>query len=141
VFTSGTTSIVNSTFYANNPSGVNNGSLDVVSLKNTILAGNTSNNCFGTITSLGHNLEDGATCALSGQGDLSNTVPMLGPLANNGGPTQTLALLKGSPAINAGTNAGCPSSDQRGLPRPMLGTCDIGAYEFGFPILLPVIRK
>ncbi|OGN96124.1 MAG: hypothetical protein A2Z71_10145 [Chloroflexi bacterium RBG_13_50_21] len=141
VFTSGPTSIVNSTFYANNPSGVNNGSLDIVSIKNTILAGNTVNNCFGTITSLGNNLEDAADCSLSEQGDLSYTDPMLGPLANNGGPTLTHALLKGSPAINAGTNAGCPSADQRGLPRPMLGTCDIGAYEFGFAILLPVISK
>ncbi|MGZ5331674.1 MAG: choice-of-anchor Q domain-containing protein, partial [Solirubrobacterales bacterium] len=50
--------------------------------------------------------------------------PKLGPLASNGGPTQTHALLKGSPAINTGQ--GCPGFDQRGGPRK---ACDIGAYE------------
>jgi hypothetical protein len=54
--------------------------------------------------------------------------PQLGPLTNNGGPTQTLAPQSGSPAINTGT-AGCPATDQRGAPR--VGQCDIGAVEFG----------
>ncbi|MDG4549106.1 MAG: IPTL-CTERM sorting domain-containing protein, partial [Candidatus Contendobacter sp.] len=57
--------------------------------------------------------------------------PQLGPLANYGGLTQTLALLAGSPAINAGTNSGCPATDQRGVtrPQPSGGACDLGAYE------------
>jgi hypothetical protein len=54
--------------------------------------------------------------------------PMLGSLADNGGPTQTLAPQSGSPAIDAGA-AGCPATDQRGAPR--VGQCDIGAVEFG----------
>jgi hypothetical protein len=54
--------------------------------------------------------------------------PQLGPLADNGGPTQTLAPQSGSPAIDAGA-AGCPATDQRGAPR--VGPCDIGAVEFG----------
>jgi hypothetical protein len=54
--------------------------------------------------------------------------PLLGPLTDNGGPTQTLAPQSGSPAINAGAN-GCPTTDQRGAPR--VGQCDIGAVEFG----------
>ena len=56
---------------------------------------------------------------------------MLGPLAQNGGYTPTHALLVGSPAIDAGTNTGCPATDQRGIsrPQPAGGTCDIGAYE------------
>src|SRR5262249_17268449 len=51
----------------------------------------------------------------------------VGPLANNGGTTETRALLAGSPAIDAG-GAGCPDSDQRGATR--VGQCDIGAFEY-----------
>jgi hypothetical protein len=55
--------------------------------------------------------------------------PMLGPLAANGGLTPTMALLPGSPAINAGDNTGAPDTDQRGFPRIVGGTIDIGAFE------------
>lgn len=55
--------------------------------------------------------------------------PALGPLANNGGPTQTHALLIGSVAINNGDNKACPETDQRGTIRPNGPACDIGAYE------------
>ena len=53
----------------------------------------------------------------------------LGPLANNGGPTDTMALLEGSPGIDGGTPTECPSTDQRGTARPQRVRCDIGAYE------------
>ena len=69
--------------------------------------------------------------------------PIAGPLANNGGPTQTHALLEGSLAIDAGSNAlavdenGNPlATDQRGEARIQFGTVDIGAVEFGDPFLL-----
>src|SRR5262249_17961924 len=57
--------------------------------------------------------------------------PRLGPLQNNGGPTPTMALLAGSPAINAGDDAGAPDHDQRGpeFPRVFSGAIDIGALE------------
>lgn len=52
-------------------------------------------------------------------------------LRDNGGPTETLALVEGSPAIDASPDdAGCPNADQRGVPRPQGAACDIGAYEF-----------
>lgn len=57
--------------------------------------------------------------------------PLLSPLADNGGPTSTMALQEGSPAVDAGNASGCPATDQRGAPRPHGGGCDIGAYESG----------
>ena len=103
-----------------------------LTLVNTIISGNTSssgNNCSGAITSQGHNLASDGTCVLVATGDLSGMDPLLGPLQNNGGSTQTHALLSGSPAIDAGDNKVCPAADQRGVARPQGATCDIGAYE------------
>jgi hypothetical protein len=59
-----------------------------------------------------------------------NADPLLGPLQNNGGATQTRALQAASPAIDAGNNATCSVTDQRGVTRPQYGQCDIGAYEY-----------
>jgi hypothetical protein len=53
----------------------------------------------------------------------------VGPLADNGGPTWTHALLTGSPAIDAGDDPACPASDQRGVARPQGPHCDIGPFE------------
>jgi hypothetical protein len=57
--------------------------------------------------------------------------PKLGPLADNGGPTLTMALLPGSPAIDAGNTSLAPATDQRGFPRPAGVATDIGAFEYG----------
>jgi hypothetical protein len=73
-----------------------------------------------------------------GSGTLSGADPLLGPLASNGGPTKTMALLTGSPALDAGDNSavtaplfsGPPFIDQRGQPRIFHGQVDLGAYEF-----------
>jgi Calx-beta domain len=102
----------------------------------TILADNVAYTAdpdlYGSVTSLGHNLIGYST---GGSGfvasDLLNVNPLLGPLQNNGGPTQTRALLAGSPAIDAGDNANAPAFDQRGpgFPRIVNGTIDIGAFE------------
>jgi hypothetical protein len=64
-------------------------------------------------------------------GDDSSTDPKLGPLADNGGPTLTMALLPGSPAIDAGNTLLAPTADQRGFPRPAGLAADIGAFEYG----------
>ena len=101
-------------------------------LENTIVAKNeasTGPDCDSPATSLGHNLERHTSCGLTAAGDLQMTDPLLGPLSDNGGPTQTEALLHGSPAINAGDDAGCPATDQRGVHRPRGPHCEIGAYE------------
>ncbi len=100
-------------------------------IKKSIIAGNTANNCSGGgFTSLGYNLSSDSSCALAVAGDMSNTVALLGVLADNGGPTPTHALLSGSPAIDA-AGPGCarPATDRRGVARPQGAACDIGAYE------------
>jgi len=100
-------------------------------MTNSILAANAGGNCFGPITDAGNNIDDAVSCGLSEPNSLSNTDPLLDPagLQDNGGPTQTIALLAGGPALNAGNDAACPSTDQRGIVRPQGTNCDIGAYE------------
>jgi len=116
-------------------------------LKNSIIANNTLPNLASqsvggsaVVTSQGFNLtSDDGGGFLAGIGDQINTDPLLGPLTNNGGPTETHALLNGSPAIDKGSNAGSGvSTDQLGLmrtvnvaPNPASGgdETDIGAFE------------
>ena len=127
--------------WSNGSNGVAGGGLSTAGalLVNTILAGNNPGNCSGTITDAGHNLSSDGTCAFTNVGSLNNTNPKLGLLADNGGPTLTMALLPGSPAINAGDTAAAPPTDQRGFPRPSGLAADIGAYEYAAPdfTLLP----
>lgn len=100
-------------------------------LVNTLLATNApGSNCFGRITDAGHNLSSDASCAFTNLGSLNNTDPKLGLLGDNGGPTLTMALLPDSPAIDGGDDVSAPSTDQRGLPRPVGAASDIGAYEY-----------
>jgi uncharacterized repeat protein (TIGR01451 family) len=104
----------------------------------------TPSNCNPTagFTSGGHNLFDdtsdsGAQCAAVAS-DVINADAKLGPLQDNGGPTHTVALLTGSPAIDTADNSKCPETndasmhqvDQRGVSRPVGSACDIGAYEY-----------
>jgi len=125
------------------PGGISN--YGAVTVTNTMIAQNDNANCFneGTFHSGGHNLDSADTCGFGASGDLTETDPRLGPLADNGGlPTRsgqvpwTHALRGGSPAIDAGATTVCPIIDQRGVARPVDGNlndtaeCDIGAYEF-----------
>ena len=118
----------------------------LTTLTNTTIANNASGgDCSGAMTSLGHNLDGDGSCSLSvASGDLPSTDPLLGPLANNGGPTFTHALLDGSPAIDSGYDSVLDPphnlfTDQRGpgFPRLQRAHVDIGAYEaevFSVPI-------
>jgi hypothetical protein len=106
-------------------------------VRNTLVSAGVASpgqeNCSGAPTSLGHNLDSLDQCNFHAPGDLVNVNPLLGPLQDNGGPTQTFALRAGSPAIDAGENSGCPSTDARGVKRPQGSACDIGAFELAPP--------
>ncbi len=139
---SGTTTFVNTTISGNNAGqggGVHiNGTAN---FRNTIVAGNTSASgpdVSGSAVSQGRNLI-GETNGSSGWvgADLTGTTatplnPRLSALADNGGPTQMMALLPNSPAINAGNPANATLVDQRGLSR--FGNTDIGAFEYQFKV-------
>jgi len=142
ILNAGAVMISNSTLVGNYIQFDNDGGGGIsgtATLQNSIIADNSDGNCSRTLTSDGYHLSSDNTCDFSGPGDLNNTDPKLGPLQNNGGPTQTEALLAGSPAIDAGNPSGCTDSksyllktDRRGKPRPDkedTGGCDMGAYE------------
>ncbi len=99
---------------------------------NSIFAFNKPSNGCGTLTDAGHDLSSDGSCIFTGIGSLNNTDPKLGPLADNGGATLTMALLPGSPAIDAGSAVGAPATDQRGVARPQGPGVDVGAFEYQY---------
>ncbi len=146
----GTAELVHVTFNGNTaPVGAAMDYLDlappggVLRLRGVLIANGASACSFdgggAAITSDGYNIDQGSSCGLMGTGDLQNvTNPMIGGLAGNGGPTQTHALLAGSPAIDRVPNADCDDEngmpltvDQRGSgrPSPPGGPCDVGSFE------------
>ena len=144
--TDGMMEILNSTI-ANNkgpdwaPSAIFNGSFGgpapTLKLTNTIISGNQWYACdhwtgANILISGGNNLIQDDTCNPVAS-DKIGVNPLLGALADNGGPTWTHALLAGSPALNAGSAAACPATDQRGITRPQGPSCDIGSFELSIP--------
>jgi len=96
-------------------------------LQNTIVANSLSGgNCSGPMADGGGNLSWPDSTCLG-----INQDPLLDPAGqqDNGGPTQTIALQPGSPAIDTAVAANCPATDQRGVARPQGAGCDIGAFE------------
>lgn len=148
----GSLSLINVTVSNNTTDSDANGSGDggglhqsvgTLTIKNSIIAGNfdlssstVRPDCSGTISSNGNNLvgnNNGCTVS-SASGDQIGTNsspinPQFASLQDNGGNTQTHALQSNSPAIDAGSNSGCPAQDQRGYTRD--ATCDMGAFEYG----------
>ncbi|MFV9504385.1 MAG: carbohydrate binding domain-containing protein [Oscillochloridaceae bacterium umkhey_bin13] len=144
--TNGTALIYHSTIANNNsPEGTSGGVFvgtfteanAQAELQGSVIAGNSGDQCFlapfgsgaVSILSRGGNLASDATCALDGAGDKPSTDPLLGALADNGGPTLTHALGAGSPALDMAATATCPPIDQRGVSRPQGSGCDAGSFE------------
>ncbi len=136
IFNQSTLAVISSTIFGNTAVALVGGggifNVNTATVNNTIIAGSTAGDLisFGSLSGTNNLVQDG-----TGTG-LVNTItgdPLLGPLQNNGGPTQTMALLPGSPAIDAGNNAAASglTTDQRGtgFPRVLNMTVDIGAFE------------
>ncbi len=162
VFNGGTATVISSTVTKNNAlrnsgpgegfgGGIFNSPPGVLSARSSIIAGNDAPagpDFQGTLASDDFNLVGdtaGANITGSTANNKTNVNARLGPLANNGGPTNTHALLEGSPAFDSGDNrVTAPPfnllNDQRGKPRPGRASAsasdnvDIGAYETGFII-------
>jgi hypothetical protein len=127
--------------------GIYRASTGAIQIANTLIANNVvgtttpiQNQCAGAFASSGYNLRstnDVACTGFTGTGDVVIPNPLIGMLGPNGGPNNTIPLLLGSPAINAGNPAtaggtfpACPAFDQRGQSRGGgAGVCDIGAFE------------
>ena len=167
VANSGTMTIIDSTITGNPGGGISNSatmtviastisgnpgggiySTGIATLGATIVADNTGYNCYAyyadSLDSAGYNLTNdttGTDCSFDAATDLVNKNPLLGSLANNGGPTQTMLPGAKSPAADVipetttlrGVTV-CPSTDQRGVTRPGHGEtrCTIGAAEVAF---------
>lgn len=129
----GTVTLRNDTLVGNKgaPGGnAYNAAGSTMNLTATLFAGPQSGgNCSGTVADHGYNVDDDGTCAFASPSisNSSNLMSKLGPLADNGGPTQTIAVLAGFPGIDYVASQDCPSTDQRLLPRTT--PCDIGAYD------------
>jgi cysteine-rich repeat protein len=112
----------------NNGGGVRIGDGGSLSIANSILFGNAGERCSGGFHSDGYNFLEAACLGRQASTDVVGVDPLLGNLGFHSGPTQTLPLLDGSPAIDA-AGPGCENTDQRGVPRPQGSACDAGAYE------------
>jgi hypothetical protein len=143
-----TVTMTNSTLSSNGRDGINGGTVTLIfvtiannngiglngsvgTIGNSIVAFNGTNGVLRTLTSQGHNISSDGSLASSftQPGDLNNTDPKIGPLADNGGTTFTHALLAGSPALDDANGTGAPATDQRGIARPQGAGFDIGAFE------------
>ncbi len=120
--------LTNVTFSANFGVGMNNSSRSNPQICNTIFWGNSGGqimNSDSTPIISDSVVQDGYPLGTN----IITADPKLGPLGNYGGSTLTVPLMPGSSAIDAGNDAACPSTDQRGVARPQGAHCDIGAYE------------
>lgn len=131
-------SISNSTISGNSAIDLGGGiyNRNVLHLQNTIVANSLNGqvDCYNeNSTTLATNINN--LIELNAIGSHTCGIPFLtgdpglGSLADNGGKTKTMALLAGSSALDAGDNASCEDTDQRGVQRPQNSICDIGSVE------------
>ena len=124
--------VLNSTIVGNNGGGISF-LYSPITLTNTIIADNPGNDdCHrligGTVfVADSYNIDSDGSC--DNATTQTSAQLNLGSLADNGGETQTIALLTGSTAIDAGDDTLCPATDQRGVTRPQGAHCDVGAFE------------
>jgi CSLREA domain-containing protein len=139
ISTGGLATLINVTIFGNTAAGAGGINLagGSATLTNTIVANNTGGDCGGIIGG-SFNLSSDNNCGFGARGNIN---VKLSPLGNYGGSTFTHMPLPGSPAIDFGTNTGCPSTDQRGFPRPVNGICDVGAVERQILLYLPLIER
>jgi hypothetical protein len=159
----GTTTINNSTIVGNTATTMYGTKAALLvyaplNISNTLIDDNITYDCSGDpgtyVTSGGYNLTHWSNCGLTSTGDQQDADADLGPLQDNGGWTDTIALLPGSPGIDEGNPAtpgsggsACPTEDQRGWSRPIDGDgdssarCDVGAYEAPISLFLPLITR
>ena len=139
----GTATLTNVTI-SGNTAGISGSSTyrlsGTIALRNTIVASSLpGGNCDGGVTDGGYNLATDTSCGIASVPDI-----LLGPLADNGGPTQTHLPLPGSPAIDVvAAGRPPPDADQRGIPRPSGPACDAGAaeYQATLSLYLPAVQR
>jgi hypothetical protein len=129
------TNVTNTTIASNRAAlagGING---PVGKLSGTILSGNSGGNCDPRVAppGSGDNLSDDNTCGFVGQGDINGVDPQLHDLADNGGPTETMAIPASSPAYDS--NIHCDGTDERGVSFLQRGAshCDMGAFQVEAP--------
>ncbi len=134
----GTVNVINTTITDNEGECTGGGiymNSGAVVLSNSIIGNNEGfvKDCkavtMGEFISRGFNLDSDGTCGLDQAGDLPGVDPLLGPLQDNGGSTDTHVPMPRSPVIDAGDASTAPSRDQRGVPRPQGPASDIGSVE------------
>jgi hypothetical protein len=143
---SGAMHISNSTIVGNRRGGI----AGRLSIRGSIVAHNSQSNCasFTPSPDNGDNLSSDSSCHFTASTSLQNTDPKLDPagLANNGGPTQTIALQPDSPVLDRLPVANkCPATDERGVSRPQGPNCDSGAFEMtatdGLTVMMHVVNR
>jgi len=134
VLNTGTLGLTSDTLSHNGAANSGGGIYGPATVAATIVALSTGGDCAHGVIDGGNNLIDDTTCGFTAATDLADSAALLAPgrLADNGGPTKTIALEALSPAVGAiKTGSLCSTPDQRGVPRPT--PCDMGAVQLALP--------